>query len=250
MTETKMDFPEVDKLLGELSRARDAVGGGAKSFGEASETLGWSSYTTAIGGSVGSWSIPQPELVFGDTEGGGQCWSAHYECKIVMDTVLPAFANTLDSDIERLKTAVMLFHQTDGENADRMLQAARGGLDVLTAHLSTGANPEGEANRAGQLDKMFGQTGNDANATLVTGDFNNSPTGVDTPFGKSLNQYGQHGFDVHAGDLHDGQGGTSASHLPIDYVIPRGVGSTEATRWGRDESDHDGQVVDVTIPDW
>ena len=141
MTETKMDFPEVDKLLGELSRARDAVGGGAKNFGEASETLGWNSYTTVVAGSVGSWSVPQPELVFGDTEGGGQCWSAHYECKIVMDTVLPAFANTLDSDVERLKTAVALFHQTDGENADRMLQAARGGLDVVTARSEHGRKP-------------------------------------------------------------------------------------------------------------
>ena len=174
---------------------------------------------------------------------------AHYESKIVMDTVLPAFANTLDADVERLKVAVMLFHQTDGAAADQMLQAAKG-LDVFSAHLSTGANPQGEANRAGQLDTMLGQTGTDAGASIVAGDFNNSPTGGDTPFGQSLNRYGQHGYDVHAGDLNDGQGGTSASHLPIDYVMPRGVGSSTATRWGRDQSDHDGQVVDVTIADW
>ncbi|MCT2584468.1 hypothetical protein [Actinophytocola gossypii] len=84
---------------------------------------------------------------------------------------------------------------------------------------------------------------------IVTGDFN-ATSGGNSPSAREIRELGGQGFDVNGGDIHDGKGGASLSHKPIDHVLPRGVGSSEATRWDRRQSDHDGQEVDVTLPNW
>lgn len=166
-----------------------------------------------------------------------------------MDATLKAFAKTADSDAERLELALALYRKTDADSADNLLEANRNRLDVLSTHLTL--NTDGHAqDQAAQINRLRGLAGDQSQGnTVVAGDFNAESTG-NSPSAQGIRNFGGQGFDVGAGDIHDGKGGTSASHRRIDHVLPRGVGSSEATRWDRDQSDHDGQVVDLTLPSW
>jgi endonuclease/exonuclease/phosphatase family metal-dependent hydrolase len=249
---TKMDFPEAGKLLEALALARASVADGATAFGQAPPTVVNHNVVSAYGGVVSSWNVPEALPVFGNTAAANACLTAHFESTNLLSSVLTAFANTLDSDVERLKVAIMMFHEADGASADLMLQSAKG-LDVFSAHLAVrdkNTAVQDEQIQAGQLDQLRTASGTDAGSAIVAGDFNSEPGSPDSPFGQALDRFGEHGYDPHGGDLHDGQGGTSESHYAIDYLMPRGVATTPATRWDREKSDHDGQVVEVTIPDW
>lgn len=170
-----------------------------------------------------------------------------------MGSLLNSLSGTVDADTERLVLALRLYQQKDAEYADELLTANRNSLDVISTQFSV----KGDANEQGigeheqaqgeQVSKAGSLAGHDN--TVLSGDFNAMPTG-DDPAARELARLRRQGFDTDAGDIHDGHGGTSASNKPIDYVMPRGAGSTEAYRWERKDSDHDGQVVDVTIADW
>jgi hypothetical protein len=251
MGKTTIEFGEVETLTKEVHRAAAEVTKGGAAWTGAPST-GW------VGGSRVTFhnGVPHASTVptvsaFGNTGAASACMSAYQQAESAMRGVMTAFGNTLDSDAERLELVVALFRQVDAEAADRMLQANRNRLDVFSAHLDTGHGDGGDARRARQIDRLLGLTGNSpaGAGTVVAGDFNSLSTDG-SQSAQAIRRYGTQGFDVNQGDIHDGRGGTSASHRRIDHLMPRGLGASEATRWDRGQSDHDGQVVDVTLPGW
>jgi hypothetical protein len=247
LTLSKVDLDEVENLATQVRRAQSSLDAGVQGFSAApSPALAPAPRLTGNALSVQMGPTLPHASAFGNTSGGLACLSAHAGARSTMDATLKAFAATVDSDAERLELAVALYRKTDAENADRMLEINRNRLDVITAQLTTNEKHAHEAQQAAEIEALRRLAGDEtAGNTVVTGDFNagpNASTGV--------RNFERNGLDVHGGDIHDGVGGTSLKHRPIDYVMPRGVGAAEARRWDRDPSDHDGQVVDLTMPYW
>lgn len=249
MSDSKVDFDEVRKLATEVRRAQSSLDAGVQGFANApSPQPSPPSQTSVIAGSPKTWTFPA-DTTFGNTNAGAACLSAHSQARSTMDAALRAFAKTADSDAERLESALALYRKTDADSADNILAANRNRLDVLTSHLTL--NTDGHAqDQAAQVNRLRGLAGDVSQGnTVVSGDFNTESTG-NSGSAQGIRAFGGQGFDVHGGDINDGKGGTSASHRRIDHLMPRGVGASEATRWDRDQSDHDGQVVDLTMPNW
>jgi endonuclease/exonuclease/phosphatase (EEP) superfamily protein YafD len=184
---------------------------------------------------------------FGNTGAGATCSNAHGQAQSSMGAVLKGMANTVDADAERLEMALALYRKTEADAADELLKK-RNQLDVFSAQISNaGEHAKEQTKEIDELRLLAGEeyVGN----TVVAGDFNSVSTGG-SESAQAIREFGDNGFDVHAGDIGDGLGGTSLRHHPIDYLMPRGVGATPAQRWDRDPSDHDGQVVDVTLSNW
>ncbi|MET7767790.1 endonuclease/exonuclease/phosphatase family protein [Nocardia sp. NPDC005366] len=187
--------------------------------------------------------------IFGNTTAGKGLlrtheWSAFPAVKAAM----AAFAGTVEADAEQLDLAVALYRSMDSENAEKLLKANGQGLDLVSAHLSNGGDHSAEqAAQIARLRQLFGSgpLGN----IVIGGDFNASSSGNGAS-AQQIRAFAEQGFNVDAGRIDDGLGGTSASHIPIDHVLPRGVGTSAAERWDRGESDHDGQNVEVTLPAW
>ncbi|MFG1793280.1 endonuclease/exonuclease/phosphatase family protein [Nocardia sp. NPDC049149] len=248
----EVDIGEVQKLQTEVYRAQTALDHGLKLVGEASSTVGklgapqsqWTGHNFTIGFA--------PTTPFGNTFEGGSCNSAHSGAFTAATATLKAFAATVDSDAERLKLALALYKSMDAKSAEQLLRLNRNALDVYSAHMSTGGEWAGL--QAGQIDRLRALIGgpNQGN-TVIGGDFNAASGGND-PSAQAIRRFADQGVDPYAGVIHDGPNGapvgTSANHYPIDHVLPRGIGASEAQRWARDESDHDGQRVDVTLPAW
>lgn len=242
MSVNKVDLDQVENLVAAVRSAQSSLDTGVQLLLQAPSSAPVSSSRVnrsliALGGS------------FGNTSGGAACQLAYSEVKPTMDAVLKTFAATADSDAERLELALATYRKTDAESADTLLEINRNKLDVISTHL-TKADKEHGPDQAAQINRLRGLAGDPLEgSTVVAGDFNAVATG-DSPSAQGIREFGGQGFDVGAGDIHDGKGGTSENHHPIDHVLPRGVGSSEARRWDRGESDHDGQVVDVTLPSW
>ncbi|MEV6275076.1 hypothetical protein [Nocardia sp. NPDC051832] len=192
---------------------------------------------------------------FGNTPGGLACRAAHTEAHGAAKNTLKAFGGTVDGDVERLKLAVGLYLTMDDANAEKFLLSNGNMLDFLSAHLSNlGENNKHSGDQAAQIAKLRGLvSGLENGNVVVSGDFNAKADG-DKPSAPEIQNFGPHGFDTDADRIYDGPGGaprgTSESYNEIDHVLPRGVGTTEAERWDRGESDHDGQRLDITIPAW
>ncbi|RZS43232.1 hypothetical protein EV193_102211 [Herbihabitans rhizosphaerae] len=203
---------------------------------------------TTWGGAPASSLRLTPTTTFGNTSGGTECLDAHHQARSALDGALKAFAATVDSDAERLEFSMAVYRKVDADAADSFLAISRNRLDVLTTHLSK-PGPHA-AEQSAQIDRLRGLAGDPTSGnTVVTGDFNAGSEG-NGPSARGIREFGGQGFDVDAGNIHDGKHGTSEYNYRIDHVLPRGVGSSEATRWHRGKSDHDGQEVDVTLPYW
>ncbi|WP_194814977.1 endonuclease/exonuclease/phosphatase family protein [Nocardia sp. XZ_19_385] len=165
-----------------------------------------------------------------------------------------AFAGTVDSDAERLKSAIALYRVMDAENAEELMLQNSNMLDFLSTHLTRTKGDKHAGDQADQIAKLRGLVADIRNGNVVVGGDFNAEAGGDSPSAQEIRNFDLDGFDTKAGTIHDGPGGqpkgTSEQHYPIDHVLPRGVGSTPAERWDRGESDHDGQRVDVTMPAW
>jgi hypothetical protein len=236
MSQTAMDFDEVDRLLTALRQAKSLLEQGAETF--SSNTTG-DSWLPDI--------FESGSEMFGNTPEGRRCREAYSEDRPVMAALMSAFAATADADAERLEFAIHLFRTEDANAADRMLRIGRDRLDVFSTHIDKG---DDDARQAGEI-HVVGELADDPRAnTVIAGDFNTEHDGDDLADDAINSLEEDRGFDVDAGRLNDGQGGTSSSGRYIDYVMPRGVGSTEAERWDRERSDHDGMTTDLTVTDW
>lgn len=241
----KVDFAELQHLQTEMGRAQSALAHGSKILGG-----------TPVSSSHGHLELSMGHFTwessssFGNTMVGQSCEHAHSEAYSGVTAAMGAFSDTVDSDAERLKLAILLYRNMDDDNAEKLLQATRNGFDLFSAHLSLNGDPGKNAAQAAELQKLLGLAGDPTHGnTIIAGDFNGT-FGPEDPNGQRIRDFGSQGFDPYAGQIHDGQGGTSASHRPIDQIIPRGVGTSDALRWERGQSDHDGQRVDVTLPAW
>jgi hypothetical protein len=254
MSESKVDFNELQGLITQVRRAQSSLDAGVQGFSGAPAP--GPTPTTISLGRVGGLPTGQvslsPTTTFGNTDAGATCLNAHSQARSTMDSTLQAFAKTVDSDAERLEASMAAYQKMDAESADNLLATNRNQLDILTAHISNpGEFADEQAQQIGRLRGLAG--GPTAGNTVVSGDFNSVSEG-NSPSSRQIQQFGGQGFDVDAGDIHDGPGGslrgTSLSHRPIDQLMPRGVGASEAQRWARAQSDHDGQEVDLTLPNW
>jgi hypothetical protein len=235
VTDSKVDFDQLAHLGSEVRRAQSSLDAGVQGFAGAPK-VGSSPFVPGSGSTA-----------FGNTGAGATCANAHGQAQGAMGDVLQGMANTIDADAERLELALALYRKTDADAADDMLKQ-HNQLDVFSAQLSN-AGPHA-AEQTAEIDRLRGLAGDQtAGNTVVAGDFNSGSSGASSS-AQAIREFGDQGFDVNAGDIHDGKGGTSLNHHPIDFVMPRGVGASSAQRWDRDQSDHDGQVVDVTLSDW
>ncbi|GAA3783807.1 hypothetical protein GCM10022225_84920 [Plantactinospora mayteni] len=246
---SKVDFDELQHLATEVRRAQTSLSAGVQGFsGAPSAAPAPPVQFTVTPNLQQRTTIPDAVTTFGNTDAGAACLSAHHQAQSTMGAVLKAFDNTIDSDAERLELALAVYRKTDAEAADRLLATKRNQLDVFSTHMSTGG--EHAPQQARQINDLRTIAGDQTMGnTVVGGDFNSVTTG-NSPSAQALRGFGGHGFDVNGGVIHDGRGGTSASNIPIDHVMPRGVGASDAQRWARGQSDHDGQRVDLTLSNW
>lgn len=238
MPQTAMDFDEVDRLLTALRDATSVLQQGDTTF--SSDTSG------------DSWlpDVLEPGTqMFGNTAAGGRCRDAYFEDRSAMKALLGAFASTADADAERLEFAIHLFRTEDAAAADRMLRTGRDELNVFSTHID---KDDDDARQAEEIDRVGRIADDPAGAnTILAGDFNTEHDNEDEQGDQAINRLEEErGFDVDAGRLNDGEGGTSSGGNYIDYIMGRGVGSTEAERWDRERSDHDGMTTDVTVTEW
>ncbi|GIH03767.1 hypothetical protein Rhe02_18340 [Rhizocola hellebori] len=237
MAQTAMDFAEVDTLLATLRQATTTLEGGAQTFRANTSTGGLFDILESL--------IEAP--MFGNTAGGRSLGLAYSSCQPVMAALLEAFTATSDADGERLEFAIRLFQTEDADAADRMLRAGRDRLDVFSTHVDKG---DDDARQAEEINTIGELADDPRSNTIVSGDFNTEHSGDDLA-DDAINSLGEdRGFDVDAGRIDDGHDGTSSGGKFIDYTMTRGVGSTEATRWDHERSDHDGIRTDVTVTDW
>ncbi|HEX6681951.1 MAG TPA: endonuclease/exonuclease/phosphatase family protein [Candidatus Limnocylindrales bacterium] len=238
MSQTAMDFDEVDRLLTALRQATSVLEQGGETF--SSNTSG------------NSWlpDIFEPgSKMFGNTPEGERCRDAYVEDRSTMKALMGAFATTADADAERLEFAIHLFRTEDNDAADRMLRAGRDELNVFSTHID---KDDDDARQGEEIDRVGRIVDDPAGAnTVLAGDFNTEHGNEDEQGDQAINRLEEdRGFDVDAGRLNDGEGGTSSGGNHIDYIMGRGVGSTDAERWDRERSDHDGMTTDVTVTDW
>ncbi|MFC9894583.1 endonuclease/exonuclease/phosphatase family protein [Nocardia sp. NPDC127579] len=238
----KVDEAELRKLQTEVVRAHGALVHGVSIL---------NATTTAPSG-VERLLLGSSETPFGNTGGGKACHAAHSATYTQGTASMSAFAGTVDADAERMKMAIALYLIMEDANAESMLLLKGKTLDFLSAHMSLAGDNATE--QAAQIEKLRGLVADirDGNV-LVGGDLNAAMNGND-PSARAIQRFGWDGYDTHAGTINDGPNGapkgTSQSYHPIDHVLPRGVGTAPATRWDRGQSDHDGQRVDVTMPNW
>lgn len=244
MTVSKVDLAELAMLAEEVRRAKTSLDAGVQGFSQApTASPSPPTMTRSIYGVQTRQYVGSAPTIFGNTSAGDACLGAHSWARSGMDGTLKAFAGTVESDHGRLEMAWSTYKKNDAEAADRMLEISRNRLDILTTHLST-------KNQSGQIKELNKLVGDPSKGNMiVTGDFNATST-PGTPSGDEIQNFGKKGFDVGGGVINDGQGGTSATHRPIDQVMPRGVGALPAQRWNREQSDHDGQLVDIVLPNW
>src|SRR5690606_36009014 len=231
----KVDLNELRTLEGEVRRAVTALDHGSRILSDAVP----GPQASAYGG----------DRVFGNTSAGSMVLTLHeWTALPAVKAAMKAFSGTVEADAERMEFAISLYGSMDAGNAERLLQSDRQGFDLVSVHLSNGGeHSELQARQIERLRALFsnGPMGN----VVIGGDFNATSIG-NGDSAQQIQKFRAEGFDVDAGRIDDGRGGTSASNIPIDHILPRGVGSTPAERWEREESDHDGQQVDVTLPAW
>ncbi|MBF6354243.1 hypothetical protein IU449_06765 [Nocardia higoensis] len=242
----KVDLGELQGLLTEVRRAQSSLDHGIQLF----------SVPTPMAIDFGDiWGVPTGPVwlgnttPFGNTTAGKALASAHQSVYRAGTDMLQAFSETVDSDGERMELALLLYRAMDDDNAEEILQNNRNNLKVLSTHLTE--HEDGHVqDQAEQINRLLERVGGPTDGNVIIGGDFNANADSDSPSTDALDRYTDQGLDPTAGRIDDGLGGTSPSYRPIDYVIPRGVGTSEAERWNRDESDHDGQSVDVTMPAW
>ncbi|WP_406317874.1 hypothetical protein OHA77_11090 [Streptosporangium sp. NBC_01639] len=244
--EPSMRFSAVSELADQVDEARKAVEQGR----------------TALAGGPGAVTyVPVPSVpgsnAFGNTGKATSAGSAHADLQAAADGLAEILIGVLDADQGRLRKVVTAFRELDDDIADRLFAGAAKGFDVYSAHVhSHGLHKYDDFVRTGQIDKLHdamnrGPSLLGADLNIVT---NNGDNPKNTSSADAIHDLKEEGYTVYSGAANeDGKVvGTSPSGTRIDHV----TGSPGLTMNGQPvlvdgaTSDHDGQQVDVEIPNW
>ncbi|TMR97443.1 endonuclease/exonuclease/phosphatase family protein [Nonomuraea basaltis] len=244
--EAGMKFGPVGKLADEVDGARTAVEEGRKAL---SDSPGAVTY------------VPVPSVpgsnAFGNTSKATEAGSAHASVQASADSLAEIFIGVLDSDGERLRKVIKAFKDLDDEIADRLFANAAKGFDVYSAHVhSHGLHEYDDYVRTGQINRLHEAM--NGGPSLLGGDLNvitnNGDNPKNTSSGDAIGDMAGEGYTVYSGATNaDGDiVGTSPSGTRIDHVAgsPALTMDGQPTLMDGSTSDHDGQVVDVQVPDW
>lgn len=241
-----MDFDAVGKLAGKVGEARKAVDQGR----------------TALAGGPGAVTyVPVPSVpgsnAFGDTSTATSAGSAHAELQASAENLAEILTGVLGSDESRLRKVVKAFKELDDEIADRLFAGADKGFDVYSAHVhSHGLREYDDFVRTGQIDTLHEAM--NRGPSLLGADLNVVTHHGDNPknnsSGDAVHDFTDEGYTVYSGAVGDDGKvvGTSPSGTRIDHVAgsPAFVMDGQPVLVDGATSDHDGQQVDVEIPDW
>ncbi|WP_346152645.1 endonuclease/exonuclease/phosphatase family protein [Nonomuraea recticatena] len=244
--EASMNFDAVGRLAGKVGEARKAVEQGR----------------TALAGGPGAVTyVPVPSVpgsnAFGDTSRATSAGSAHADLQASAENLAEILIGVLHSDESRLRKVIKAFKELDDEIADRLFARASKGFDVYSAHVhSHGLHEYDDFVRTGQIDRLHEAM--NRGPSLLGGDLNvvthHGDNPKNTSSGDAIHDFTKEGYTVYSGAVNeDGKVvGTSPSGTRIDHV----AGSPAFTVNGQPvlvdgaTSDHDGQQVDVEIPNW
>ncbi|MFI7701894.1 endonuclease/exonuclease/phosphatase family protein [Nonomuraea sp. NPDC049480] len=244
--EASMRFGPVRELAGQVDDAGTAVKQGRD----------------ALAGGPGAVTyVPVPGVpgsnAFGNTSKATTAGSAHAEVQAAAGSLAEVLIGVLGSDADRLRKVVKAFKELDDEIADRLFAGAGRGFDVYSAHVhSHGLHEYDDFVRTGQIDKLHDAM--NTGPSLLGGDLNVVTNNGDNPknnsSGDAVNAFTQEGYTVYSGAVNDNGDivGTSPSGTRIDHVAGSGAFTMDQQPTLADgaTSDHDGQVVDVQVPDW
>ncbi|WP_433514914.1 endonuclease/exonuclease/phosphatase family protein [Nonomuraea sp. CA-143628] len=243
--EAGMKYDRVGTIADGVLKAVDDVAEGSKKLGEALSPVTY---------------VPVPSVpgfnAFGNTSKAVSCGSDYADTLTAAADASELLGALLDRDEKRLRKVIQIFRTTDHEEADRICANSAKSLDVYSAHVhSHGLHGNDETVRAMQIDKLHDSIdgpsviGADLNAITEDGQTDWKMAGP-----QSIASFAQEGYTVYSGaSTPDGAiAGTSPTGTRIDHVI----GSPSVEFGGRPQlvdggsSDHDGQKVDLIIPDW
>ncbi|MER6946161.1 hypothetical protein ABT294_19220 [Nonomuraea sp. NPDC000554] len=244
--EASMKFDPVSKLADQVDEARKKVEEGR----------------TALAGGPGAVtyvpvsSVPSANA-FGNTAKANPAGSAHADLQVAADRLAEILAGVLDSDEARLRKVIKAFKELDDKVADRLFAGASKGFDVYSAHVhSHGLHGYDDYVRTGQIDKLHdamngGPSLLGADLNAVT---NNGDDPKNTSSGAAIHAFKQEGYTVYSGATNDDGKivPTSPVGTRIDHVAgsPAFIMDKQPTLFDGATSDHDGQRVDVEIPNW
>ncbi|MEV0619434.1 hypothetical protein AB0I81_39370 [Nonomuraea sp. NPDC050404] len=241
-----MKFGPMGKLADEVDGARTAVEKGRKSL---SESPGAVTYVPVPG-------VPGSNS-FGNTSKATTAGSAHASVQSSAESLAEILVAVLDSDGDRLRKVIKAFKELDDDIADRLFAKAAKGFDVYSAHVhSHGLHEYDDYVRTGQIDRLHEAM--NGGPSLMGGDLNvvtnNGVNPKNTTSGDAIGDMSREGYTVYSGATNDDGRvvGTSPSGTRIDHVAGSpafGMGEQPTLMDGA-TSDHDGQVVDVQVPDW
>lgn len=244
--EAGMKFSSVGDLADQIDEARKAVNEGR----------------TALAAGPGAVTyVPVPSVpgtnAFGNTGKATAAGSGHADLQAAADGLAEILAGVLNSDEARLRKVIKAFKELDDELADRLFANASKSFDVYSAHVhSHGLHEYDDFVRTGQIDQLHGAMnrgpsllGADLNAVTNHGDNTKN-----TSSGAAIHSFKEEGYTVYSGAVNeDGKVvGTSPSGTRIDHVAgsPAFTMSGPPVLFDGATSDHDGQQVDVEIPNW
>ncbi|MEO3875784.1 hypothetical protein ABGB18_43975 [Nonomuraea sp. B12E4] len=245
-TEAGMKFGPVGDLAAQVDEARTAMDQGRSALSDGPDAVPYVPTGVAPGSNA-----------FGDTSNATAAGSAHADTKAAADKLAEVFTGVLGSDGERLRRVIQAFKDLDDELADRLFAGASQGFDVYSAHVhSHGAHEYDDYIRTGQIDRLHEAM--NGGPSIMGGDLNvvteNGDNTKDNSSGAAIQSFTEEGYTVYSGAV-NGDGdvvGTSPSQTRIDHVAgsPAFIMDEQPLLVDGATSDHDGQVLDVQVPDW
>jgi len=197
---------------------------------------------------------------FGSTPAASSLSSLYRTVARAGNAAAGRLGTVLYEDVLRLKEVKRCFQKLDDEMADRICANASGQtLNIYSGHVHSSGSEAIDSDsmddstaddyvRAGQiseLKRVFNER-----PGVIGGDFN-VEADAGSRSAEALSGFEDDGHRIDSGRLNDSLGGTSASHMRIDYVITApGIGAENPQRVDGGSSDHDGVRVDLTVPRW
>ncbi|MFC7592565.1 hypothetical protein ACFQYP_59215 [Nonomuraea antimicrobica] len=241
-----MKFGPVGELAEQVDAARTAVEEGREALAQSPGAVTY---------------VPVPSVpgsnAFGNTSKATSAGSAHADVQAAADGLAEILVGVLGSDGERLRRVITAFRELDDKIADRLFAGAAEGFNVYSAHVhSHGLHEYDDYVRTGQIDRLHeamnsGPSLLGADLNVVTNDGDNPKN---TTSGDAVGDFADEGYTVYSGAVNgDGEMvGTSPTGKRIDHLAgsPAFTMDQPPRLFDGATSDHDGQAVDVQIPDW
>lgn len=239
-----MEYERVRRLADQVSEAAATLEGGRSALGDGPGT-GFS-----LPNPFGEDSFVQLSTPFGNTQSARTCQAVYHEAQAAGGTATERLGAVLTADVERLGQVITCFQETDHESADQICAAGGDSLNVYSTHVHSHGSSDDDFVRAGQIDRLRDEIEGPA---VIGADLNAEPDD-DNRSSEAIADFEDHGYDVHSGGVDDSGEvvGTSSSGRFIDHVIT----SPTITVGGQPQlvdggpSDHEGQRLDITVPDW